>query len=146
MACVILYAIPIGLRVISQPIHLVMIGKIGVLYIIAIIKAEVWPVSDFVEKGHDIRVCPVYTVLSSSSDRQWSMQSPSYKTHRIWKGESGCYEPIREIRCHSIDCMMMSSNGNIFRFTGHLCAGPRWIPCLKANDAEFWCFLWYVPE
>ena len=33
--------------------------------------------------------------------------------------------------------MMTSSNGNIFRVTGHLCGeftGPR--------DAELWCFLW----
>ena len=38
--------------------------------------------------------------------------------------------------------MMMSSNGNIFRVTGHLCGevtGPRWIPRTKAS--ELWCFL-----
>ena len=36
--------------------------------------------------------------------------------------------------------MMTSSNGNIFRVTGHLCVkftGPRWIPHTKASDAEF---------
>ena len=36
--------------------------------------------------------------------------------------------------------MMTSSNGNIFRVTGHLCGeftGPRWIPHIKASDAEF---------
>ena len=36
--------------------------------------------------------------------------------------------------------MMTSSNGNIFRVTGHLCGeftGPRWIPNTKASDAEF---------
>ena len=40
-------------------------------------------------------------------------------------------------------CMMMSSNGNIFRVTGHLCGeftGTRWIPHTKASDAELWCF------
>ena len=40
-------------------------------------------------------------------------------------------------------CMVTSSNGNIFRVTGHLCGeftGPRWIPCTKASDAELWCF------
>ena len=40
--------------------------------------------------------------------------------------------------------MMTSSNGNIFRVTGHLCGeftGHRWIPRRKANDAELWCFL-----
>ena len=33
---------------------------------------------------------------------------------------------------------MTPSNGNIFRVTGHLCAGPRWIPRTKASDAELW--------
>ena len=36
---------------------------------------------------------------------------------------------------------MTSSNGNIFRVTGHLCGevpGPRWIPRTKASDAELW--------
>ena len=45
--------------------------------------------------------------------------------------------------------MMTSSNGNIFRVTGHLCAeftGLRWIPRTKASDAELWCFLWSVPD
>ena len=38
---------------------------------------------------------------------------------------------------------MTSSNGNIFRVTGHLCGeftGLRWIPRTKASDAELWCF------
>ena len=38
---------------------------------------------------------------------------------------------------------MTSSNGNIFRFTGHLCGeftGNRWILRTKASDAELWCF------
>ena len=41
------------------------------------------------------------------------------------------------------NCMMTSSNGNIFRVTGHLCGeftGDRWIPRTKASDAELWCF------
>ena len=45
-------------------------------------------------------------------------------------------------------CMMTSSNGNIFRVTGHLCGeftGPRWIPHTKASDAELWCLLWSAP-
>ena len=47
------------------------------------------------------------------------------------------------------DLMMTSSNGNIFRVTGHLCGeftGHRWIPRTKASDAELWCFLWCAPE
>ena len=45
--------------------------------------------------------------------------------------------------------MMTSSNGNIFRITGHLCGeftGHRWIPLTKASDAGLWCFLWSAPE
>ena len=45
--------------------------------------------------------------------------------------------------------MMTSSNGNIFRVTGHLCGeitGPQWIPLTKASDAELWCFLWFASE
>ena len=44
---------------------------------------------------------------------------------------------------------MMSSTGNIFRVTGHLCGeftGPRWSPGTKVSDAELWCFLWSAPE
>ena len=39
--------------------------------------------------------------------------------------------------------MITSSNGDIFRVTGHLCGEftvPRWIPRTKASDTEFWCF------
>ena len=52
------------------------------------------------------------------------------------------------VRQHSCS-MMTSSNGNIFRVTGHLCGeftGLRWIPHTKASDAELWCFLWSAPE
>ena len=45
--------------------------------------------------------------------------------------------------------MMTSSNGNIFRVTGHLCGeftGHRSIPRTKASDTELWCFLWSAPE
>ena len=44
---------------------------------------------------------------------------------------------------------MTSSNGHIFRVTGHLCGafiGHRWIPLTKASDAEPWYFLWSAPE
>ena len=45
--------------------------------------------------------------------------------------------------------LMTSSNGNIFRVTGHLCGkftGHRWISHTKASDAELWCLLWSAPE
>ena len=41
----------------------------------------------------------------------------------------------------SIMTMMTSSNGNIFRITGHLC-GEFTGPCTKASDAELWCFFY----
>ena len=40
--------------------------------------------------------------------------------------------------------MMTSSNGSIFRVTGHLCGEftrQRWIPLTKASDAALWCFI-----
>ena len=39
--------------------------------------------------------------------------------------------------------MMTWSNGNIFRVNGPFCGeftGDRWIPRIKASDAELWCF------
>ena len=50
---------------------------------------------------------------------------------------------IRSSCKSKIHYMKTSSNGNIFRVTGHLCGeftGPRWIPHTKASDAELWCF------
>ena len=50
---------------------------------------------------------------------------------------------------HTFYDMMKSSNGNIFRGTGHLwgeSTSHRWIPHTKASDMELWCFLWAVPE
>ena len=40
--------------------------------------------------------------------------------------------------------MMTSSNGNIFRVTGHLCGeftGQRWILHTKASDASLWVWI-----
>ena len=45
--------------------------------------------------------------------------------------------------------MMTSSNGNIFRVTGHLCGeftAHRCIHCTTASDAELWYFRWSEPE
>ena len=59
------------------------------------------------------------------------------------------YQPRRHIISNIIVFMMTSSNGNIFRVTGHLCGeltGSRWIPHTKASDAELWCFLWSAAE
>ena len=59
-----------------------------------------------------------------------------------------CHE-IRNVRRQLNLSMMTSSNENIFRVTGPLCAeftGHRWFPRTKASDAEPWCFLWSPPE
>ena len=53
-----------------------------------------------------------------------------------------------QLQCYK-NTMITSSNGNIFRVTGHLCGeftGDRWIPRTTASDAEFWCFHWSAPE
>ena len=45
--------------------------------------------------------------------------------------------------------MMTSSDGNIFRVTGHLCGvftDHRGIPRTKGSYADLWCFVWSVPE
>ena len=56
------------------------------------------------------------------------------------------YKPRWPTFCY----MMTSSNGNIFRVTGHLCGeftGPRWIPHTKACDADWETeIFWYSPE
>ena len=44
---------------------------------------------------------------------------------------------------------MTLSNENIFRVTGPLWGESidrRWIPLIKASDAELWCFLWPAPQ
>ena len=54
-----------------------------------------------------------------------------------------------QIRPNYVVSMMTSSNGNIFRVTGHLCGEftcLRWISRTMASDAELWCFLWSAPE
>ena len=58
-------------------------------------------------------------------------------------------EHMENTNVWSFYIMMTSSNGNIFRVTGHLCGkftGPRWISRTKASDAELWCFLWLTSE
>ena len=52
-------------------------------------------------------------------------------------------------RLFVLNHMMTSSNGNIFRVTGHFCGeftGPRWLPRTKASDAKLWWFLWSASE
>ena len=70
-----------------------------------------------------------------------------YALSRMSKGHINAFNNFDQH--FNIEHMMTSSNGNIFRVTGHLCGeftGPRWIPHIKASDAELWCFLWSASE
>ena len=92
-------------------------------------------------------VYPLYSISTTMPDTScWS-----YKPHG--QHIPGCAALFHCIIAekHRMVCklrMMPSSNGNIFRVTGHLCGeftGYRWIPRTKASDAELWCFLWFAP-
>ena len=63
-------------------------------------------------------------------------------TSLLWGKSTSPNTGSRYIVVHQ-NIMMTSSNGNIFRVTGHLCGqftDHRWIPHTKASDAELWCF------
>ena len=71
----------------------------------------------------------------------WWLPGLSFNVDTVWE--------CSITRCEAKLIMMTSSNGNIFRVTGHLCGkftGPRWISRTMASDAELWCFLWFTPE
>ena len=56
-----------------------------------------------------------------------------YAYPQLWLGVDGMY-------IADFDSMMTSSNGNIFRVTGHLCGeftGPRWIPAQRPVTRSF---------
>ena len=79
--------------------------------------------------------CQIWT-LNSGDAGSWN---PSENTWRI-----GLHSSPQ----HYCWCMMTSSNGNIFRVTGHLCGeftSEQWISRTKDSDAELWCFLWSTP-
>ena len=64
-----------------------------------------------------------------------------FKVYQHWLFPQLCSD-------HTHLCMMTSSNGKIFRITGHLCkefSSHQWIPRTKASDTELWCFLWFAP-
>ena len=45
--------------------------------------------------------------------------------------------------------MMTSSNGNVFRVTGHLCGeftGDRWIPLTEASDVELFLICVWIND
>ena len=58
--------------------------------------------------------------------------------------------PSYDLLCmDTMQYMMTSSNGSIFRVTAFFCGeftSHRRIPRTKGSDAELWCFLWFAPE
>ena len=84
--------------------------------------------------------CTMSLVFIKWHSIMWiTLQSYCHTASIPWVNSTGCVALVK----------MMSSNGNIFCVTGHLCGeftGHRWIPLIKASDVEHWCFLWSAPE
>ena len=76
-------------------------------------------------------------LLNMSYLRSW------YNACRIVLWQSSVLCTVSHMMYFTRTSMMMSSSGNIFRVTCHLCGeitGHRWIPRTKASDAELWSF------
>ena len=75
-------------------------------------------------------------------NHQWQLDSPHRGplTHGITRPQWVNTVPVKSpwrILVKSMITMMMSSNGNVFHVTGHLCrefSSQQWIPCTKASD------------
>ena len=87
------------------------------------------------------------------NDTSQNSLSPEGLSDKPYDAHNECPGGIWRIRNTNNTCnspfMMTSSNGNIFRVTGHLCGeftDHRWISCTKASDAELWCLLWFAHE
>ena len=98
---------------------------------------------DSPHKGTDLMLlyCPSEQIVQQTLD--WPLIRDVMTV--IWR----CRNGPRYQKLWCLHSMMTSSNGNMFRVTGHLCGeftGDRWIPRTKASDAELWCFLWSAPE
>ena len=97
------------------------------------------------------------SIVSRSLTRIWSVsyivQDLNHRWRQLCKREGNLHyygtNTMLGRLCSTWYHMMTSSNGNIFRVTGHLCGeftGLRWIPRTKASDAELWYFLWSASE
>ena len=69
----------------------------------------------------------------------------------VQKHFTGFWQNHNDFVWYSIydNSIIASSNGNIFRVTGHLCGeftGHRWISRTKTSGAKLWCFLWSAPN
>ena len=96
----------------------------------------------------------ICTFMEQSNEGMDKCYVPQYSTYVVLsefniKNHFTSIWTIITLKSGIIYLMMTSSNGNIFRVTGHLCGeftGPRWIPHTKASDAELWCLLWSRPN
>ena len=89
------------------------------------------------------------TSLSSEQRVNWLRESKSWHNHNKTNHNNVVWTFTQNTTITNRISMMTSSNGNIFRVTGHLCGeftGLRWIPRTKASDAELWYFLWSASE
>ena len=112
---------------------------------------EWWPVnsphkgsSRFPHKGPLVYSFEIFFVIGLNTT--WSKHSRSLSFDTPWYSCDIIVMPTSRI---TIYFMMTSSNGKIFRVTGHLCGeftGLRWIPRTKASDAELWYYLWSTSE
>ena len=131
------------------------------LYILSFARNELW---DLYMKRFVVKHCqskmicnklfangiPYLTLIS----KLWNITFDFfYRFNFVYNGMALCQEAKLTL-CQEakftlpILCMMTSSNGSIFRITGHLCGEftDGWIPRTKASDGELWCFLWSMPE
>ena len=115
------------------------------------------------KKLHSITVCRTYSCVWCSDAGVWhlfgikitnnqslfALSMGSFNSQIYFEWWIGTVAMLYLHNCDDSGFMMTSSNGSIFRVTGHLCGeftGHRWIPRTKATDAELWCFLWFPPE
>ena len=98
----------IGLCVFSLPIDLLMMVRIRILYLVIIIKSEVWPICHCLGLGYETMVCAVclsiflcshFNRTDTEWQRQWCIpQTLWYKTH------------LRQLNCWSLRCSWSSAD------------------------------------
>ena len=67
----------------------------------------------------------------------------------IRMGQSIVWPSVSRLTLTDFHNTMTPSNGTIFGLAGPFWSeftGYRWIPLIKASDAELWCFRWSAPE
>ena len=115
-----------------------------------------WPVTQVLIISKLFVICDaVVLILRHCNTNQWQSKYVWYFLQNMSTVSVGfdlwwlvCWF-VEPLRTNNSENMMTSSNGNIFRVTGHFCGeftGLRWIPLTKASDAELWYFRWSTPE